>query len=313
MATNNFRPVIKIIDQSQKIGLITHISGDGDAFGSVLALRNSLEKLGKKVIIFSNEDIPDNLNYLKKSTRYSPKKEYEKIDLLIATDANSKKRLTLEDVFDKVKNEKIPTVLIDHHEIGSGKDEFDFVISNSKVSSASEIVYCLIKEMGIKIDKKIAEYLLVGIDTDTNYLENPNTYQSTLKARKELIKLGVDVEKIHKELKKKNILKNKKFMEEIEKRIIKKDGVITAYVLDKDYEKFNIDVGVSSPLSTYLDQKYNAKIVLVAEQRDENFVKVSLRSNKSGLDVSKLASFFGGGGHKQAAGFEYEGKIEDLL
>lgn len=312
---NGLSKTITEIEEAEKIGLMTHVNGDGDAFGSVLGLRNILEMLGKRVVLFSNEPLLKSLEYLSEEARYDPKERYEKIDLLIITDTGVEKRLTCPSVYRKAKNEGVRILVIDHHAEGDIYNEVDTEHRVVGSSSSSEIVFWLSQELGMRLDKVTSEFLLFGIESDTNFLQNPNTVnKTTYTAKSILLRYGARTKEIKKNIDKTNSLKDLKFLGKVVNRSrISKKGLLSTYVLNKDMEKFGVKPGVSSDVANFLDQTKDAKVILVAEQRNKNEIKVSMRSNNSRADVAKLAAFFGGGGHKKAAGFEVEGEIKDIL
>lgn len=308
--------VIKEINLAQKIGLMTHINGDGDAFGSLLGLRNILEQLNKELVIFSNEQLPDFMDYLKNEARYNPTEKYLPIDLLIMLDVSVEKRLTCPEIFKEAKKNGSKTMVIDHHAEGDIYDSVDFTYKITDISSASEMVFWLSEKLGLKLDKITAEFLLFGIETDTNFLTNPNAVNdTTYTAKSMLLKYGAKTKKIKESIKDGSSLSDLKFLGEIIERthMNQDNGLIATYITEKDLKKHKIESGVSSEIASFLDQTKNSKIVLVAEQRDKNHIKISMRSNNSNANVAELASYFGGGGHVKAAGFEIEGRLEDLI
>lgn len=308
--------LIKQIEDSKKIGLMTHLNGDGDAYGSVLGLRNILELLGKEVVIFSNEPLLGFMDYLKTEARYTPREKYTEVDLLIMLDVGVEKRLTCPDVYHIARKKGVKLAVIDHHAEGDIYDSVDIVYRDTDVSSASEMVFWLSQELGMKLDKVTAEFLLFGIETDTNFLQNPNTVnKTTYTAKSILLKYGAKTKKIKESIKDGSSLNNLKFLGEVVSRAVmnKETGLIATYVTEEDLKKFDVDPGSSSAIASFLDQTKNAKIVLVAEQRDRDHIKISMRSNNSDANVAELASYFGGGGHVKAAGFEIKGRLEDIL
>jgi len=295
---------------------MTHVNGDGDAFGSLLGLRNILEMLGKEVIIFSNESLLGFMDYLVEEARYEPRDKYEDIDLLIMLDVSVEKRLTCPDIFRKAKDNNKKTIVIDHHAEGDIYDSVDLAYRIINISSASEMVFWISEEMGMRLDKVTAEFLLFGIETDTNFLQNPNTVnKTTYNAKSILLNYGAKTKRIKESIKDGSSLNNLKFLGSVVGRAVmdQDTGLIATYITEADLKRFKIEPGSSSAIASFLDQTKNAKIVLVAEQRDENHIKVSMRSNNSDANVAELAAYFGGGGHVKAAGFEIEGRLEEIL
>lgn len=312
----DFTEVIREIEVAQTIGVMTHFRGDGDAFGSLLGLKNILEKLDKEVILFSNEEPGKHLEFVKELTDYSPVCEYESLDLLIITDASTFGRLTCPEVFRKAQQDKVPIIIIDHHAEGDIYERVDHVIKKEETSSASELIFWLSEALAMRLDRNTAELLLVGIETDTNFLQNPNTVnKTTFKAKAELLKYGARIESLVKRLENTTTISDLKFQGMVlnRARLSKRYGILATYITLSDHEKYGLEPGISSAIASLLDRTRDARVVIVAEEREEGKIKVSLRSNNSNVNVAKLASFFGGGGHVKAAGFEVEGKILDII
>jgi len=308
---NDIKKVIESINRANQIGLMTHVNGDGDAFGSILGLRNILELLGKKTIIFSNETLPKYLEYRKKEASYNPKEEYQKIDLLIGLDTGSKKRFTVPEVFDTAIAERIPTIVVDHHAEGDIYDMVSYAWRKIDISSASEMIYWLAKELDVEIDKSTAELLLWGIETDTYFLSNTNVFQSTQEARSELLGCGANTEDIKTHTKAASVTSNEEFMKVIGDKI-KGDNILFTNVTAADKKRFDIDEPVSSAVASYFDYHLKPAVIVVFEQRTPDSTKISMRSNHSDADVSKIAALYGGGGHVKASGFEIDGKVEEI-
>lgn len=303
------------IESAQKIGLMTHVNGDGDAFGSLIGLQKILKEFGKETLIFSSEPLLKEMEYLKNELDYNPSSRSEKIDLLIMLDVGVEKRLVCPEVYKSAKESGTRTLIIDHHAEGDMYDSVTSICRKVDVSSTSELVFWISQEMGLRLNKTIAELLLFGIETDTNFLKNPNTVnKTTYMAKSILLKYGARVKKIKESVLEGSSINNLKFLGTIVTRAkMSPDGVMATFITSNDLRRFKIDPGSSSSISNFLDQTKDAKIVLVAEQRAEDKIKVSMRSNNSNANVAEIASFFGGGGHVKAAGFEVEGDLVKIL
>jgi phosphoesterase RecJ-like protein len=312
---NEIAKAIKEIESAQNIGLMTHLNGDGDAFGSLLGLRNILEELGKKVFVFSNEPLLKEMAYLKNEIEYDPFENECPIDLLVMLDVGVEKRLTCPKIYKKAITDNKRTLIIDHHAEGDMYDAVSTLCRITEISSTAELVFWISQELGLRLDKITAELLLFGIETDTNFLKNPNTVNSTTyTAKSVLLKYGARVKRIKESVLEGSSLNNLKFLGTVINRaLMSRDGVMATYITLDDLNEHGVDPGASSAISSFLDQTKGAKIVLVAEQRTPRGIKVSMRSNNSNANVAELAGFFGGGGHLKAAGFEIEGNLKEIL
>jgi phosphoesterase RecJ-like protein len=304
--------VIGAINGAPTIGLMTHVHGDGDAFGSLLALRDILESLGKKVIIFSNEALPKYLEYRREEARYNPIGSYRAVDLFIGVDVAGKKRFTIPEIFDTAKEKGVKTLIIDHHAEGDIYPFVDFAWQKTDISSTAEMIYWLAVELGVKFDKTLAEFLLWGIETDTYFLSNKNVFATTKKARASLLNYGASTEDIKANTKAVSPTSNTDFMLAVHDRMIenKAEKLIFTYVTVEDRERFGFETPVSSAVASNLEYEYHPRVSTVIEQATPKVIKVSMRSNHSEVDVAKIAASYHGGGHLRAAGFEMEGDAE---
>jgi phosphoesterase RecJ-like protein len=310
---NDIAKVLGFINEANAIGLITHVHGDGDAFGSLLSLRNILEKMGKKVILFSDEPLPKYLEYRQAEARYQPSDSYKKTDLLIGLDIAGKKRFTVPEVLEKSLESGTKTIIIDHHAEGDIYDVVDFAWRKTDISSTSEMVYWLAKEVGLDLDKETAEFLLWGIETDTYFLANPNVFETTMEAREDLLAHGASAEDIKENSRAVSPTSNEEFMKLIHGRIKKnkEKNLAFTYATIKDKDRFGFDAPVSSAVASNLDFFLKPRVLIVIEERGPGSLKVSMRSNHSDVDVAKISKEYGGGGHVKAAGFEAKGRMPD--
>ncbi|MDD4823605.1 MAG: DHH family phosphoesterase, partial [Bacteroidales bacterium] len=155
--------VQKRIDEARHIVIVTHISPDGDAVGSSLALYHFLKGLGKKVSVVTPNSMPDFLLWLPGANDvlvHSEKKEesetiVSQAELIFALDFNVLKRL--EALSYVVEASKVQKILVDHHPRPG--DCWNLVISHPEICSTSELVFRLICRMGDfnRIDKTIGE------------------------------------------------------------------------------------------------------------------------------------------------------------
>lgn len=302
--------IIAAINSAHKIGIMTHLNGDGDAFSSLLGLRNILQKLNKTVVVFSNEALPPYFDYLAKDINYLHQDEYENIDLLIGLDLVSVARFTVPKIFKTAQQNHAKTVIIDHHTEGEIHRLADYSWRNQVVSSTAELIYWFTVKQGIKLDKLTAQLLLMGLEHDTYFLTNQNVYPSTREAQKGLWGYGADTDIIKKEVEAASPTNNLILMKQVERRITVNQGVLFTYITDEDKRQAGLlGENISSVISSYFDTQKKPRVSVAAEQRSNDWVKVSLRSNNSEVDVAAISKKYGGGGHIHAAGFELKGKL----
>lgn len=305
--------IVKEISNAKTIGLITHKDGDGDAFGSMLAMERVLKKMGKQTVLFSNENLPQIFDIVKSQIDYHPYKSFREIDTLICFDANDVKRFTLPEIIDKSKTTNAKIVVIDHHLNGGLEAISDIYWRDLTLSSASEMVFHLLEKMESEIDKTTATLLLLGIETDTFSLQFTNTTPNTFRSVAELLKKGARLKNVVESAFGGRPISTVKLMgRAINRMKIEKNGLAHTYITLKDMEELGLTEQSSSGVANFLDQVEEAKIIAVLQEKEGGVVKVSMRSNNSDVNVAEICEQFGGGGHAKASGFETQGTIKSV-
>ena len=303
----DFKTIKYIIKKSNKILLFVHSRPDADTVGSNLAFFYYLKKEGKTVDIACFDNFPE---YLKKITTYKFKNpeelEFKKYDSVFALDS-------VERGFEKIKDkfsEEQAIILIDHHPDISIKG--DVKIIDAKYSSVSEIIFDFFKFFDIKITSKMATLLLMGILGDTGNLQHSNTTPKVMHTAAELLNRGASVSRITKAIFSSNSFPTLKLWgKALEKaKINSHSKMIATVITEKDLEECNANYDDIAEISSILNTAPETSFSLVLSERKGGIIKGSLRSEKyKGVDVSRIAHQFGGGGHKLASGFEIKGKI----
>lgn len=296
---------VKQIKKAKRIALFSHISPDPDTIGSTLAFRRILVSLGKDVDVFCTDDIPEDYNFYDDFKLYAgePSGQY---DLLIAVDVASAYRLgKYEEMFMAHEN----TLKIDHHQ---ESDDFAKVNYVKILSATAVIIFDLSKKLRAKIDKTTASLLYMALCGDTGVFRYTNTDSKTFEVAAALASHGAEIRKVYSEFfdkKKKNgVMFNSHLL--LGAEFYDKYGFALMTATAEDYKKFKIDPAkdnISNLPHTLLSCGY--KIAGVIKEKPDG-IHVSLRS-KFEYDVSKIGAKFGGGGHKNAAGFYVDLPLAD--
>ncbi|MCM8761954.1 MAG: DHH family phosphoesterase [Candidatus Omnitrophica bacterium] len=296
--------ICEILEKERYFLLTTHRNIDGDAIGSEIALYSALKRAGKEAIIVNYDSIPAIYRFLPYTKRvhiYSSEISITP-DVAIVIDCGSSDRTG--NVFKLVKKAKI-VVNIDHHFSNPGFAHLNW--TNHNFSATGEMVYFLISYLNRDISRKEAECLYTAILTDTgSFIYNIKPF--TMGVVQDLINRGAAPEKIAKKVYLERPLRSIKLLYlalgnlkfERERKTcwmkISRDMYRKTRTKEEDTEGF-IDLLVKIK---------EANIVFLIKEAHNNVVKVSLRS-KGRFDVECLASKFGGGGHKKAAGCYFTG------
>ncbi|SHM37285.1 phosphoesterase RecJ domain-containing protein [Cyclobacterium lianum] len=308
---------------SKKIIITTHHKPDADALGSSLALAGYLKKKNHQVTVVSPSDYPSFLHWMEGNDEVvnfeDPEKEKEarnliaQAEMIFCLDFSNLGRLQgMEQV---VRDAKAYKVNIDHHQ--DPEDFADFSFCSPKAAATCELLYDLIVKVGDRelIDKDIAECLYSGIMTDTGGFRHPNTTKNVHLVTAELIELGADNSKIARLIYDTYSVNRLKFLGfALTRRLTILPELNTAYfgVSKKDLRKYQSQTGDTEGLVNYALSLDGIKIAALFTERKDG-VKISFRSSED-VAVNKFAAtFFNGGGHKNASGGISKLSLEETI
>jgi bifunctional oligoribonuclease and PAP phosphatase NrnA len=300
------------IKASKSIVIVPHYNPDGDAIGSALALYNVLKKIGKNVKVISPTQYPDFLKWLPENNqiRVLGKKSekdpdiFNNCDLLIGVDFNALSRIN--NIKDRFAISDAFKVLIDHHP--NPENFTDLLISDTSYSSTAELVFDILESsfLGQELDCESGTCIYSGIMTDTGSFSFNSSNPNTFRVVGELMKLGVDKDKVFDKVYNSFSIDRMRFMGHVMlNRMIIIPELKTGYIVisAQDRKTFNEQFGDTE---NFVNLPLSIKGIIFSAifiERD-NFVKISFRS-KGSFDVNKFSSsHFSGGGHINAAGGE---------
>lgn len=292
--------MIEAVKEARYILIITHINPDADTISSALALSNYFYENKIKHKVYNKDgDIPFALNFLSK---------YEKItdqipkfyDLVIYVDCGDKYRAGDIELLSDVK-----VINIDHHQ--SNNNFGDINIVDDQKASTAEVLYECFEYNKLFISKNTAECFYVGIYDDSIAFTTPRTNSRTFEIVNKLTQTGISVSGIADNLLRRDSLAKYRIIEKVLSTLeLHNEGKLaTVYMKPEWLKETGADI---SECDDIVNMVLNIAIVqVVAYLRVKNSkVRVSLRS-KGNLDVAQIASNFGGGGHKNAAGLSIDG------
>ncbi|MDP4087803.1 MAG: bifunctional oligoribonuclease/PAP phosphatase NrnA [Bacillota bacterium] len=305
-----FEQVIEEINRCESIAISFHVSPDGDAVGSSLALMNGLRKLGKKVNILCRESVPEILSFLPSAGEINKSTGIEEgyFDCLIVLDCGNIDRINID--FEINGDREYRLLNLDHHASNDYYGDVNYV--DTKYSAMGEIVYLLLMEMGVEIDSDMAICLYTSIMTDCGSFKYSNTTSLTHNIAGALIDKKIDFPEIHRK-----IYENKKFeLVKLAGKLIEgmylqcNNRLCIIEAMANVTESLGVDPADVSDL-VYIGTDIQGVEVVVFIKQNADKYKISLRSKKY-FDVRVLAEKYGGGGHAKAAGFSYTGDLEKL-
>ena len=300
--------ILELVKDAETIAIAGHVNPDGDCIGSTLAMYNYLKHTGKTIDVYL-EPIGREFRDLPGADSIKNEVEDKVYDVFFMMDLGDTDRIGVASkLFETAKK----TICIDHHITSKGVADENFILPT--LSSTCEVLF---EMMDVElITKDVATCLYTGIIHDTGVFHHSCTSKRTMEIAGELMAKGIDFGHIidhnfYSRTYKQNQVLGRCLMESL----LLWDGVgIVSYVTQKELDFYMVS---NSDLGGIIDQlrlTEGVKVAVFIHEKEPHTYKVSMRSTVPDLDVSKVASFFGGGGHKMAAGCTItSGKVHDVI
>lgn len=290
----DLREATESLDLARHICVISHISPDGDAIGSLLGLTLALRASGKQVTPCMHDDVPTTFSFLP-GNQEIVKRLPEEADVFVTVDCADIDRIG--EIARHLPGK--PHINIDHHISNTHYANINLV--DTQLSSTAEYVMCVLGACGLKIDQEVATCLLTGIVTDTLGFRTSNTKPETLAAAQALMESRASLHDIYERTLHQRSLPATRLWGHALSSVQSRDGLVWASLplsvkADAGYTATG-DADVVSQLTAI----HTTDVAVVFVERPAGEIKISWRST-TGLDVAQLASTFGGGGHSAAAG-----------
>ena len=312
--TTDLQAVAETLRAHDRFLVVTHENPDGDALGSLVATTVALRQLGKDVEMFlsGSSAIPQEYSFMQLDgvLRELPADVAERV--LVAVDCAKADRIGPDPA--PVEQTKL-VIDIDHHHDNTRFGAVNLIVSDA--SSTGEVLRDVFAELGVEITPEIAEPLYIALVTDTGRFQYTNTTPKSLRLAAELVEAGADVHAVFQQVYESvEFAKLKLLARALDRaRVLEGGRIVVSHLVRTDFA----DVGAVEPYSEgiidYLRAVEGAELaVLIREPpRDDGPLRrISLRASVDELDVSAIARLFGGGGHRQAAGFSSEKSIDEI-
>ena len=287
----SLRETAAVLSAAQKVVITAHTNPDGDAIGSSLGLMHFLKSLGKDAQVLIDDDIPAIFDMLPGYELLGKPEEGQSIaaDVLVALDVSLDRIGMVKDVV------KAPILNIDHHITNDGAA--DKLYLDGTCAATAEIIYQLIKEMHGTFSHDCAMCLYTGLATDSGWFRYSNTTPATLRAGAELLTAGVEPNLISEGLERRPYASVKGLADALQHMELFHDGRVVGVFLDfATLETIESSEGLVDMIRTI----EGTELAVVLKEKEKDSCRVSMRSK--GMDVTKIATKFGGGGHVRAAG-----------
>jgi len=315
--TDAYQQALDLIDKATNILITTHTKPDGDACGSVAALTEVLRSRGKTVQPVLLSPAPqwyqflfhEEILILGTDEQVDPliAGTLGEFDLIVIVDTNSYSQLPRFERY--LRQATAPVLVIDHHMTSDGLGDVQLV--DSTAAAAGLVTYEFLRHAGWPLTGETAEALFVAIATDTGWFQFNNTDSRTYRRSAELIDLGAAPAQIYDKLYHNFSHSRFKLMQAMLERLeLHLDGrYAVQHLLQEDFVRTGTTHQDTENLINECHRIGSVLVSTLLVELDDGRVRCSLRS-RGAVDVSEIATKYGGGGHKMAAGTFLPGPIE---
>lgn len=321
IASQKISEVEELLNKYEKIVIVTHVSPDGDAIGSSLGLYHYLRDLGNDVNVIVPNSYADFLKWIQGSKEILEYEKYPEFaqkliaeaELIFCLDFNVPKRTAfMASCIEAAKGKK---VLVDHHPEPS--DFCDVMISYPEISSTSELIFRLICRMGdfevMSYESAVAIY--TGMMTDTGGFTYNSNNAEIYYIIGELLKKGINKDQIYSNVYNNYSADRYRMMGYVlaeKMKIYDEYNTSLIWLTNEEQKRFNVKKGDTEGFAN-LPLNIKGIIFSVFIREDNDFIKISFRS-QGDFPSNKFASdCYNGGGHLNAAGGEFFGTMEEAI
>ena len=298
------------LKNNERFLLATHVNPDGDAIGSLGALALVLEGMGKQVVAYCQDEVPEFLRFLPYADRIvSEISGLDRFEVAVVLDCGAFDRIgSAVEVLQLVGK----IIHIDHHSSSGDFGQLNLV--RPECSSTAEILYEIFQAIPVSLTPEVAENIYTAILTDTGSFRFANTTARTLAIAAEMVSLGVAPEKVAGEIYDSMSPERIELLaRSLDTLTLRSNGRVAAmHVSRRMLEETGTSFIDTDGFVNYPRAISSAEIAIFFREMDADEVNVSLRS-RGGLNVAEFARIHGGGGHHNAAAFRLGGSLSEVV
>jgi phosphoesterase RecJ-like protein len=313
--TSDLTAVADVIRSNGRFLLVTHENPDGDALGSILAMKLALDSLRKDSVMYVGGEmaLPPDYEFmpLEELRRELPEDTVGRLVLSLDSATAPRTRIPPEVLA------AAPIVVdIDHHHDNTRFGTINLVVPDA--SSTAEIVRDLLRELDVSLTPEIAEAIYIALDTDTGRFQYANTTQKAHELAIELMEHGVEPQEIFRRIYEAVPFARQKLKgKALDRARLYEDGrMIATYLLRADFEELGVGEEYAEGVIDELRAVKGVELAMTVREPpvpDGLLRRVSMRSASDTFDVSAIARQRNGGGHKRAAGFSSDESVDEII
>ncbi len=289
---------------AQDVLIASHVRPDGDAIGSLLGLGLALENAGKRVQMVLADGVSSSFRHLEGTEKIRTKFDGT-FDTFITVDCADFRRTGKP--FAELSQ---PDINIDHHITNERFAKLNLIEGQEVATSA--ILTNYLPLWGYEITKPIAAALLTGIVTDTLGFRTSNVTPEAMRQAAALMETGVDMTDLYMRGLVRRSYAAARYWGAGLSNLERKDGMVWCTLTLADRKASGYSGSDDADLINVISAVDGFKVGMIFVEQPKNRVKISWRALEPGIDVSPIATHFGGGGHAAAAGADVEGPLEEV-
>ena len=301
--------IARALRGAESVAVCSHINPDGDTIGAALAMRLMLQGMGKRVQVFCDSKLPDNLSFLPGAEEIRlPDGCEERFDLFLSVDVSDRERLGR---CARLMSQCAHTAQIDHH--GSNPMVMECNSLDGNASATCVLILEQAKAMGIRLNREMAICLYAGISTDTGNFSFECTDAETFRDAAELREAGLPLAGMSYRLFRE---KSRPHLRLLGRAIAslrfrgKQEEIAVMTLNRQDFADCGALSEHADTIVNYGLETVGTRMAVLGRESEDGRIKFSLRA-VAPLCVDDVAVRLGGGGHAQAAGISMAGTLEE--
>jgi phosphoesterase RecJ-like protein len=310
MTTSKFDEIGRVLREHRRFAILSHVRPDGDALGSQIALALSLKELDKDVVVWNEDGMLEKYSFVPSAGLLTkPPAAPQDVDVVIALDTAIQNRLGT--TVAAIRSAKI-WINIDHHSSNPGYGDIAHI--DSSAPATGQIVFELMEDQKLPMNRDIAENLFVAISTDTGSFQYSNTTARTFEIAAKLVRVGIDVGRVSQQLYESYPRRRIELLRELLATMrFECDGRVASFSLSMNLaKKLGALPEDNEGLIDHLRAIRGVVVAVFFEELTDGKVRISMRSKSDDADVCAICAQFGGGGHKRAAGARVQGTLAEV-
>lgn len=289
---------------ANNILVVSHVRPDGDAIGSLLALGLALQQAGKTVQMVLTDGAPASFSHLPGHDQVHREVQGE-VELFVTVDCADFRRTGKQ--FETFRK---PDINIDHHITNERFGQLNLIEPEAVATAA--ILTDGLPEWGLTITPPVAAALATGIVTDTLGFRTSNTTPACLRQVASLMEVGIDLPSLYNRALVSRSFTAARYWGAGLSSLKTEDGIVYATLTVADRKAVGYEGNDDADLINVISSIEDHTVGMIFVEQNDQHVKVSWRALQPGVDVSRFAKHFNGGGHAAAAGADIAGTLEEI-